>query len=122
MKRRAIGLPFAIFIMIILATLGIYSFYITSLTARSVLDKDLSHKMKLYTESAAELNILFLQGAQERTNEGSELEVTFENNRYRFIIKNTPIGTGVVLMDIVGGFYLDGKQKRRVTLRDVAKP
>ncbi|MGP1561552.1 MAG: hypothetical protein ACTTIC_05625 [Helicobacteraceae bacterium] len=137
MKRKAIGLPFAIFIMVVLATIGVYSFYITSTTVRTVVEQDILNKMKLYASSAAELDILWLQGHKGRVENPSDFNVSFEENRYMFKLHNTPLrgrekdlksetsdlNKTVVLIDVVGVANKDlVGQERRIAFRLVAKP
>lgn len=133
MKKRSFALITAIFVMVIIGTLGIYSFYVVSQTIQTVTEKDYSTKLKLYEKSAQELNLLWLSGNANRTINGSTLDINFTAN-YNFRIINTPIRTrertstggmlernATVLVDIVGTFTGD-TEPRKITKRTIAKP
>lgn len=133
MKKRSFALITAIFVMVIIGTLGIYSFYVVSQTIQTVTEKDYSTKLKLYEKSAQELNLLWLSGNANRTINGSILDINFTAN-YNFRIINTPIRTrertstggmlernATVLVDIVGTFTGD-TEPRKITKRTIAKP
>ncbi len=133
MKKRAFGLVTAIFVMVIVGTIGIYSFYVVAQTARTVVNQDVNMKLKLYENSAEELNLLWLSGNPNRTQKGSELKITFEN-AYHFHIVNSLITTqevnasgerqemkATVLVDIVGRFESNDVNRAR-TKRTIARP
>lgn len=137
MKKKAFGLPMAIFIMVLMATLGIYSFYITTQTVETVTDSDIANQLELYADSVAEINLLWLSADHERVKDTSTFEITFDDF-YFFTVQNTPIletfkdinSTQVVernssvIMDIVGTTKqeITGVPQRRITKRLVGKP
>lgn len=126
--RKAFTLPFAIFILFIMATLGVYSLYVSSQTIKVVADEDVSKQLKIYVDSATEINLLWLSADSSRSQEGKDLNISFENGAYKFEIynhatnqKDTIESNGTVIMDIIGTTTITG-ESIRVTKRLVKKP
>lgn len=126
--KKSFALPFAIMVLFIMGTLGIYSMYISSQTVQVVVDEDIQIQLKLYADSAEELNLLWLSEDSDRSQKGRDLNITFEGGRYVFMVYNTPTSlthipesNGTVIVDIVGFTDITGERKR-ITKRVVRKP
>ena len=127
-SKTGFALPFAIMVLFIMGTLGVYSIYITSQTVKLVVDEDAQIQLKLYANSAEELDLLWLSEDKKRSQNNSELNISFEKGKYNFYIynwatslKDIPESNGTVVVDITGYTYI-GDEKRRITKRVVQKP
>ncbi len=126
--HKSFALPFAVFVLFIMGTLGVYSLYISASTVKTVVDEDVQLQLKLYSKSAQEVALLWLSENKDRSQNNSELNISFENGRYNFYVynwatslSNIKDSNGTVIMDIIGYTDYTGEIKR-VTKRVVTKP
>lgn len=126
--NKAFALPFAIMVMFIMGTLGVYSMYISSQTVNLIVDEDVQVQLELYGDSAEELSLLWLSENKQRSQKNSDINFSFEGGRYNFRvliwdvnIDHVQESNGTVIMDILGETIVTGETKR-ITKRVVRKP
>jgi hypothetical protein len=116
--KKAFALPYAIMILVILGTLGIYSLQISSSTIAIVVDENIENQLNLYSKSAEELALLWLS-----KNNSSEVKISFEDGKYNFNIYTFPTANEynrTIIMDITG--YTEATGRRvRVTRKVIRK-
>jgi hypothetical protein len=133
--RRGFGIVYAVIILVLIATIGIYTLELSSRSVKSVSDEHIKIQMRLYMNSAVEYALLWLSDNTQRSNPTdfggadpwSDLNITYEN-RYRFQLRmyethlDVPESNGTVMLDIVGRFDDTGAEPIVVTRRLIVKP
>ena len=132
--RRGFGIIYAIVILVLVATIGIYTLELSSRSVKSVSDEHIKIQMQLYMNSAVEYALLWLSESQQHSNpsdfglgDWSDLNISYEN-RYNFQLRmyethlNVPESNGTVLLDIVGRFDDPNAESIVVSKRLLVKP
>lgn len=133
--RRGFGIVYAVIILVLIATIGIYTLELAGRSVKSVSDEHIKIQMQLYMNSAVEYALLWLSETKQRSNPTdfgsadpwSDLNITYEN-RYRFRLRmyetslNVPESNGTVLLDVTGRFEDPGREPIVVAKRLVIKP
>jgi len=133
--RRGFGIIYAIVILVLIATIGIYTLELSSRSAKSVSDEHIKIQMQFYMNSAVEYALLWLSENPSRSNPGdfggadpwSDLNISY-GNRYNFQLRmyethlDVPESNGSVMLDIVGRFNDTGFDPIVVSKRLILKP
>lgn len=133
MKRNAIGIMYAIFVMLVIAGIATYSLSISAQTTKVAVDEHIKIQLQLYKKSAIELGLLWLSGEQTRSNPtngtggSSDYNISFDG-QYHFSMRFWETDTdsivesnGTVIMDLTG--YTDVLDEPiRITERRILKP
>lgn len=134
--RRGFGLLYAIIILVLIATIGIYTLELSSRSVKSVSDEHIKIQMKLYMNSAVEYALLWLSEERRYSNPTdfgspdpwSDLNISYDNGRYAFQLRmyetnlDVPESNGTVLLDIVGRFDDTGAEPIVLAKRLLIKP
>ncbi len=134
--RGGFGVVYALIILVIIATIGIYTLELSARGVKSVSDEHIKIQQQLYMESAIEYALLWLSETKQRSHpvdfgeaDGwSDLNISFENNRYRFWLRmyemtaEVPESNGTVQLDIRGSCDLTGAEPIVTTKRLLLKP
>lgn len=135
--RRAFGLNYAIFIMVVIAGMLALALNTGSMVQKSVVDDFIRIQMELYKRSAIEHTLLYLSGDSNRSSKTNTLNVTYDG-KYQFTVRITPItslqnlpagyvlpedSNGTVMLDVAGVFNMpDAIEPFRITQRLLVKP
>jgi len=125
--RRGFSLVYAIFVVVLMGSLMVYSLNISSEGAKTASDEHIKMQMKLYKESAIELTMLWMSGDKARSEKNGSLNIRFDD-KYDFNISITTLDVkeikesiGTVMADIVGSTnFLN--ENYAITERVVLKP
>lgn len=130
MKRKGIGILYAILVMMAIAGIATYSLSMSAQSSRITVDEHVKIQLQLYKKSAVELGLLWLSADQSRSNPASDYSdynVTFDSNyafQLRFwktSVQHIPESNGTVIMDITGETNLLD-EPIRITERMILKP
>jgi len=111
-SRGGFGIMYAIIVLVLISTIGVYTLELSSKSVKSASDEHLKIQLELYQNSAIEYAILWLSENKSRSQDqnGADLNISFGDG-YSFQMKMyatdptlPPESNGTVIMDIVGRF------------------
>ena len=126
--KKAIGLVYAIFVLVIISTILVYVLELSSFMPKVTADEYIKNQLKLYRNSAIEYALLWVSADKQRSQNTSELNITFEDN-FKFSLKIKPTNlshikesNGTILIDLIGMYEIANNKMYVITHRTVQKP
>lgn len=132
--RRGFGLVYAIVILVLIGTIGIYTLELSGRSVKSVSDEHIKIQLQLYMKSAVEYALLWLSEDKRRSKpsafglgDHSDLNITYDTN-YAVQIRawettlEIPESNGTVILDVRGSFAKTGAEPIVITRRLIVKP
>lgn len=127
-KRKGFALLYAVFLMIIVATVGMHTLYLINSTTVNTSNEHIKTQINLYTSSTIEYTLLWMSENQSYSTSIQDLNISYPGG-YKFQIHITPINVpadipeskGIVLMDI-NGEYKDNINNIKISKRTIQKP
>jgi len=132
--RRGFGIVYAMVVLVLIATIGIYTLELSSRSVKSVSDEHIKIQLQLYMNSAVEYALLWLSEEKRRSKpsafgvgDHSDLNITYDTN-YAIQIRawethlDLPESNGTVLLDVIGTFDNTGLEPIVMTRRQIVKP
>jgi len=131
LKKKAFGLAYATFIMVVIAVVGINTIQMVAETNSSTTKEHIKTQMNLYMDSTIEYSLLWLSQNQNFSQNKSTVTINYPSG-YTFIVNTYPIvginganipieSRGTVVIDIIGS-YNDNEHAFSLSTRTVQKP
>jgi hypothetical protein len=127
--RNAIGMYYAMIVMIIIAVIMTLSLSTGAMTTKSMTDEYVRLQMDLLMDSAIEYALLYISGDASRSITPNDVNISFDS-RYHFRIHITPLSgddgvvesNGTVRLDILGNTTLPLDENYQISKRLLVKP
>jgi hypothetical protein len=125
---------YAIIVLVLIGTVGIFTLELSSRTVKSVSDEHVKIQLRLYMKSAVEYALLWLGEDKSRSRPGDfglpayrDLNITYDTN-YQIVMRawettiDVPESNGTVVLDVIGTFDATGAEPLIQTQRLLVKP
>ena len=127
-KRKGFALLYAVFLMIIVATIGMHTLFLINSTTVNTVNEHIKTQMNLYTSSSIEYTLLWMSENKTNSTTTQDLNISYPGG-YNFTIHikpiavpvNIPESQGIVLIDVKGE-YSDKINHIITTKRTMQKP
>ena len=128
MMRRGFGVVYAVLILVIIATIAVYTLEMSSKNAKSASDEHLRMQLRLYMNSSVEYALLWMSANRSRSQNMQDLNITYDD-LYHVRLHIEPVGdilppesNGSVILDALGYFGDETQETVRMFNRTVLKP
>ncbi len=128
MMRRGFGIVYALVILVLIATIAIYSLELSGSNAKSTSDEHVRMQLQLYMNSSVEYALLWMSADPARSQNPSDMNLSYDT-LYRFSLHIEPVtaylpaeSNGTVMLDVLGLFDDGVHEPLQVAKRLAVKP